>query len=136
MTVGETIERRCGNCTHFVKETYYVGSWCDLFGGRVDSRNRCQIEPKMWEARDTECQGEWFPFKVFEKDGEEYVRQPLPGNGEDVIVTVEVDGAREARVDEFLDLEDGVYLASGLDIGGEALAWTPLPKAWEGKVQK
>ena len=35
-----------------------------------------------------------------------------------------------------MDLEGGVYLASGLDIGGEALAWTPLPRAWEGETEK
>ena len=54
----------------------------------------------------------------------------LPENGQLVLVSIDIAGHERVQFDEFYD-DDGVYLDSGYEIGEEAVAWMPLPKAYK-----
>lgn len=84
---------------------------------------------------------EWIPFelrKLTEEEKEIYpdwdfiVDSKLPLDGENILVTIIVNGHEAVQYDEFIR-DDEIYLDSGYEIGTEAVAWMPLPEPYKPK---
>lgn len=81
----------------------------------------------------------WIPFKTRPLTEEERDEHPewdcildckLPDDGQRILVSISLRGHEEVQQDEFYS-DDGSYLDSGYEIGTEAVAWMPLPLAYQ-----